>query len=159
MTKIHQYKKQTTQKTNKKMMARTIWGETKRGRPKKGQKTPNLKGPKRGRELVSFIFWWKITKTQHLFFLNKIFSHKCPFLGKQFAWKGHKIVLLGRVSPHICLLAIVLRVPWNKIASRIFYATSWFHVHIIFFYYSLICRWSMFSTINNLYSFIYKISH
>jgi hypothetical protein len=50
--KIHQYKKQTTQKTNKRTMARTIPGETKRGRPKKGQKMHSPKGPKKGRELV-----------------------------------------------------------------------------------------------------------
>jgi hypothetical protein len=37
------------------MMARTIQGETKRGRPKKGQRTHNPKGPKRGRELVSLM--------------------------------------------------------------------------------------------------------
>jgi len=37
----------STQKTNKKMMAKTIPGETKRGKPKKGQKTHNLKGLKR----------------------------------------------------------------------------------------------------------------
>jgi hypothetical protein len=36
-------------------MAKTILGETKRGRPKKGQKTHNLKGPKRGRELMFFV--------------------------------------------------------------------------------------------------------
>jgi hypothetical protein len=42
-----------TQKTNKRMMARTFPGETTRGRPKKGQKTHSPKGPKRGRELVS----------------------------------------------------------------------------------------------------------
>ncbi len=33
-------------------MARTIPGETKRGKPKKGQKTHNLKGSKRRRKLV-----------------------------------------------------------------------------------------------------------
>jgi hypothetical protein len=37
------------------MMAKIILGETKRGRPKKGQKMHNLKGPKRRRELVSFV--------------------------------------------------------------------------------------------------------
>jgi hypothetical protein len=36
-------------------MARTIPRETKRGRPKKGQKTYSPKGPKRGRELVSLV--------------------------------------------------------------------------------------------------------
>jgi hypothetical protein len=47
--KIHQYKKQTTQKINKRTMARTIPGEKKRGRPKKGQKMHNPKGPKKGK--------------------------------------------------------------------------------------------------------------
>jgi hypothetical protein len=42
-----------TQKINKRTMARTIPGETRKGRPKKGQKTHSPKGPKRGRELVS----------------------------------------------------------------------------------------------------------
>jgi hypothetical protein len=37
------------------MMAKIIPGETKRGRPKKGQKMQSLKGPKRGREIVSFV--------------------------------------------------------------------------------------------------------
>jgi hypothetical protein len=37
------------------MMARTILGKSKRGRPKKGQKTHNPKGSKRGKELISFV--------------------------------------------------------------------------------------------------------
>jgi hypothetical protein len=37
-----------TKKPNKRMMVKTIPRETKRGRPKKGQKMHNLKGPKRG---------------------------------------------------------------------------------------------------------------
>jgi hypothetical protein len=37
----------TIQKTNKRVMARTILGETKRGRPKKGQNMHNPKGPKK----------------------------------------------------------------------------------------------------------------
>jgi hypothetical protein len=40
---------------NKRMMARTIPGETKRARLKKGQKMQSLKGPKRGRGLVSLV--------------------------------------------------------------------------------------------------------
>ncbi len=36
-------------------MAGTIPGETKRGRPKKGQKMHSPKGPKKGRKLVSFM--------------------------------------------------------------------------------------------------------
>jgi hypothetical protein len=53
LTKIHQYKKQTTQKTNKRTTVRTIPRETKKGRPKKGQKMHNSKGPKRGRPSLS----------------------------------------------------------------------------------------------------------
>jgi hypothetical protein len=52
--KIHQYKKKT-QKINKRTMVRTIPGETKRGRPKKGQKMHSPKGPKKGTELVSLM--------------------------------------------------------------------------------------------------------
>jgi hypothetical protein len=37
------------------MMAKTIPRETKRRRPKKGQETHNLKGPKRGREPISLV--------------------------------------------------------------------------------------------------------
>jgi len=45
LMKIHQYIKKT-QKINKRTMVRTIPGETKRGRPKKGQKDaqPKKKG-------------------------------------------------------------------------------------------------------------------
>jgi hypothetical protein len=52
LMKIHQYKKQTTQKTNKRTMARTIPGEKKRGRPKKGQKMHNPKGPKKRKKIT-----------------------------------------------------------------------------------------------------------
>ncbi len=37
------------------MMAKTIPRETKRRRPKKGQETHNLKGPKRGREPIFLV--------------------------------------------------------------------------------------------------------
>jgi hypothetical protein len=43
------------EKSNKRLMVKTITGETKRGRPKKGQKTYNPQEPKKGKELVPLV--------------------------------------------------------------------------------------------------------
>jgi hypothetical protein len=50
----------STQKTNERMMAKTILRETKRGRPKKAQKTHNPKGPKRGRQDTKLFHPWPL---------------------------------------------------------------------------------------------------
>jgi hypothetical protein len=62
-----------------------------------------------------YFFWRKIAKCRrHSFLKTEIF----PVFETKFAKKKRqKTGFLAMVSPHLCLLATVLRVSWNKFAS------------------------------------------
>jgi hypothetical protein len=48
---------------------------------------------------------------------NGIFCCKLPFFEKKSPNMQHKTIFRRRVSPHLCLLAIFLWIPWNNVTD------------------------------------------